>query len=210
MYKMALLPLVLLMGGCAGHDTAMVATPGLTLAAVLPPQGAINYLAERIVNDLVLHNTGLGQDQPLLVTTPVMVDDLMQTNALALQLQQGFVGALQQREFSLVDQNVAQMLSVTPQGDFILSRDWQKLPQDLQVEHLLVTTLSAAVNGMVINSRIVELGTGRVLSSSQSFVSQAELPDYLQPAERVVSRQGLLYLNAAAAQGMVTVTGEVQ
>ncbi|MGL5410752.1 MAG: FlgO family outer membrane protein, partial [Shewanella sp.] len=147
-------------------------------------------------------------DQPIVVATPVLVGDMNSTNALAQQLQQGLMTSLHSFQFNVVDLNLAEGLRVTPQGDFVLTRDWQKLSTTLPVEHLLVSTMSMTTTGMAINSRIVNINNNRVVSASQTYVTQQALANYLQLSEQVISQDGMLYRQASPGMNEVRVLGD--
>ncbi|WP_153913936.1 FlgO family outer membrane protein [Shewanella sp. TC10] len=176
----------------------------------IAPKSQINILTEKVVNELVLQNDSLRSDQPLLVTTPVRLDNFNQTDALGLQLQQGFVAAFHGHEFNLVDLNVAKALRATEQGEFILSRDWKLLPSDLPVSHVVVSTMDTTPMGLALNTRIVNVSNNRVVSAVQTFVNMSSLPGYLKPSNKVISDGGLLYRNEQAGLGNVAVLGDKQ
>jgi TolB-like protein len=161
--------------------------------AGLSPKGQINVLAEKLVNEMVVHNDSLRPDQPLLVTTPVMLSEFNDTNELGLQLQQGMIAAFHAHEFNLVDMNVSESLRSTLQGEFILSRDWQQLPADIPVSHVLVSTMSLTSEGLVLNARVVDVSNNRVVAAAQSFAANVTLSGYLQRSEKIISRDGILY-----------------
>lgn len=234
MRQFILLPIALLMAACAsetsksGDELTYTGQPtdtnswfmsepeGQTPKALsydiekvgLAPKSQVNTLAEKIVNELVLQNDSLRSDQPLLVTTPVKVDAFSQTDALGLQLQQGFVAAFHAHEFNLVDMNVANAIRATEQGEFILSRDWKLLPSDLPVSHVVVSTMATTTQGVVLNARIVNVTNNRVVSAVQTFVHTDSLPGYLSPSNKVTSENGLLYRNEQSGDGKVAVLGE--
>ncbi|MDD8058656.1 MULTISPECIES: FlgO family outer membrane protein [Shewanella] len=176
--------------------------------AGLAPKGQINVWAEKLVNELVLQNDALRSDQPLLITTPVLSNNLNATNELALQLQQGMLAAFHAREFNLVDMNVAINLRATEQGEFMLSRNWELLPSGLPVSHVLVSTMSMTPEGVVFNGRVVNVTNNRVLSAVQSFVAASSLSGYLQPSELIESRNGLLYRHEKKGDSRYTVLGD--
>jgi TolB-like protein len=161
--------------------------------AGLSPKGQINVLAEKLVNEMVVHNDSLRPNQPLLVTTPVMLSEFNDTNELGLQLQQGLIAAFHAHEFNLVDMNVSESLRSTLQGEFILSRDWQQLPADLPVSHVVVSTMSLTSEGLVLNARVVDVSNNRVVAAAQSFAANVTLSGYLQRSEKIISRDGILY-----------------
>lgn len=207
MLKRVIIPLALIMlGGCVTKPVA--APPSLVDGNGLPPTAMINHLSQRIVTELVKQNDALRSDQPIVVTTPVLVGDMDSTNAIAQQLQQGLMTSLHSFQFNVVDLNLADGLRVTANGDFILTRDWQKIATELPVEHLLVSTMSLTTNGMAINTRIVSLSNNRVVSVSQTYVTQKELANYMQPSEQVVSQNGILYRQASSGMNQVHVLGE--
>lgn len=205
MYKfIILLPLLFALGCETTTELPKASSDGYGL----PHTAAINQVSMQMVNALVRQNDGLRSDQPLIVTTPVLVNDLQTTNAFGLQFQQGLIAALHDNQFNLVDVNVSEALKVLPSGEFILSRDWQQLPADLPVEHVVVSTMSLSNSGMALTSRIVNVTNNRVVSAAQGFVNAKEMADYIRPSQKVVSEGGLLYRNSNLAEQTVSVIGE--
>ncbi len=201
MYKaLCILPLLLL--------PACSMTSPQQQAQVKSQAAPVNLLAQQLVDELVTHNDALKPTQPLLVMTPVMVEDMQSSNALASQLQQGLITAFHQRGFNLVDLNLADAVRVTLQGDFILTRDWQQLPTDIAVEHVLVTSMSQAKGEMLFNSRIVNVNNNRVLSAAGVRVQEQELPGYLAPSNKVVSKEGLLYRYESRGEDKGRIVGD--
>ncbi|MCS6133859.1 hypothetical protein G3496_02765 [Shewanella baltica] len=208
MLKRVIIPLTLIMlGGCVAKSVTPP-KPSLVDGNGLPPTAVINHLAQRIVTELVKQNDALRSDQPIVVATPVLVGDMNGTNALAQQLQQGLMTSLHSFQFNVVDLNLADGLRVAANGDFILTRDWQQLSKNLPVEHLVVSTMSPVTNGMAINTRIVNISNNRVVSASQTFVTQKELANYMQPSEQIVSQNGILYRQASPGMNEVRVLGD--
>jgi len=208
MHKVTILLLALVSSACVGNE-ALEHDPLLD-GYKLPPTRAIINMSQQIVNELVQQNDNLLFDQPLLVATPVLLTDLTTTNALGLQLQQGLIAGMHQHQFNLVDVNVGENIRVTPLGDFILTRNWERLPADIAVEHVLVTTMSLNSKGVVVNARIVDIRNNRVVSVSQGTFYASELPSYLQLSQKVVSRDGLLYRYSSRGMQAVDLIGEKQ
>ena len=197
MYKfIILLPLLFALGCETTTELPKASSDGYGL----PHTAAINQVSMQMVNALVRQNDGLRSDQPLIVTTPVLVNDLQTTNAFGLQFQQGLIAALHDNQFNLVDVNVSEALKVLPSGEFILSRDWQQL---------VVSTMSLSNSGMALTSRIVNVTNNRVVSAAQGFVNAKEMADYIRPSQKVVSEGGLLYRNSNLAEQTVSVIGEL-
>ncbi|AQS38929.1 hypothetical protein Sps_03812 [Shewanella psychrophila] len=209
MRKALVFTAALLLSACANSGEGQ-AKYNLSQGNQLPSTSAINHLSEQIVSELVEQNDELGSDQPLLVATPVLLDSFNETNAVGLQLQQGLIAALHAREFNLVDINVGDNIRVTPQGDFLLTRDWKQLPSGIAVEHVVVSTLSMNTTGLVVNSRIVNITNNRVVSASQGAFNINELPGYLKASEKITSKDGLLYRDPVGGLQQVQVIGGAQ
>jgi len=196
---------LLLLGACAQSESSDI--EARLNGNELPQRSAINHMSQQIVNELVRQNDELRPNQPLLVATPVLLDDLKRTNTIGLQLQQGFISALHDNQFSLVDINIGDNIRVTPEGDFLLTRDWKQLPTGIAVEHVLVSTMSLNTLGVVVNSRIVNVTNNRVVSASQGSFSVKDLPGYLKYSEKIVSQDGLLYRDSGIGMQEVQVRG---
>ncbi|MFV7770866.1 FlgO family outer membrane protein [Shewanella marisflavi] len=195
---------LMLLAACAANESD---TPTLQSGNSLPASSAVIHLTQQLANELVRQNDQLTPKQPLLVATPVLLDNLKTTNALGLQIQQGLIAAMHDHQFNLVDINVGENLRVTEQGELILTRDWRQLPTDLPVEHVLASTMSLNPNGMVINSRIVNVTNNRVVSVAGASVGQSELADYLSLSEKVTSQGGVLFRYSAEGQADVQIKG---
>ncbi|MFV7784368.1 FlgO family outer membrane protein [Shewanella marisflavi] len=195
---------LMLLAACAANESD---TPTLQSGNSLPASSAVIHLTQQLANELVRQNDQLTPKQPLLVATPVLLDNLKTTNALGLQIQQGLIAAMHDHQFNLVDINVGENLRVTEQGELILTRDWRQLPTDLPVEHVLASTMSLNPNGVVINSRIVNVTNNRVVSVAGASVGQSELADYLSLSEKVTSQGGVLFRYSAEGQADVQIKG---
>ncbi len=209
MHKTTVFLAALLLSACATSDVHE-SHSHLSAGNQLPATSAINHMSEQIVTELVEQNDELSSKQPLLVATPVLLDSFNKTNAVGLQLQQGLIAALHARQFNLVDINVGDNIRVTPDGDFLLTRDWKQLPSGIAVEHVVVSTMSINSNGVVVNSRIVNVTNNRVVSASQGAFGINELPGYLKSSEKVTSNDGLLYRDSQRGLQEVQVIGGVQ
>ncbi|WP_028765239.1 FlgO family outer membrane protein [Shewanella colwelliana] len=198
---------LVLLGACSSQDAIQ---DHFIDGNSLPSNSAVNYLTQQIANELVRQNDQLTSKQALLVATPVLLDDLTTTNPLGLQIQQGLITAMHDHQFNLVDLNVGENVSVTNEGELLLTRDWRKLPADLPVEHVLVSTMSLSMDMLVVNSRIVNVTNNRVVSAAASSVGVAQLPGYLRMAEKVTSKDGKLHRNSQPGQADIQIIGANQ
>lgn len=97
------------------------------------------------------------------------------TNYLGLAVGESFVHQLHMFGFNAIDFKVADYIRVTPEGDFILSRDFLELRQKISVNYVLVGSLVDQGDGHQINARIVDIHSKAILASGQTFIPQHEL-----------------------------------
>ncbi|MGB0893964.1 MAG: FlgO family outer membrane protein [Parashewanella sp.] len=168
---------------------------------------AIHQLANEIAFSLSQDSVLIASDGGLLVTAPVFVEDFNQTSFFSSVLQQSLMSALTKIGVQVLDINVADAVRVTKKGALILTRDWQRIPSNLSVGQVLVSTISLNKSGMLINSRIVNTSNNEVVVAVQSQVSANELNDYLAPAEKIVVKDGVIFRNSQQAQGRVKQIG---
>ncbi|USD38599.1 FlgO family outer membrane protein [Ferrimonas sp. SCSIO 43195] len=158
----------------------------------LPHSSALIHLSARIAEDLERNHDLLNKRQLIAVTTPVWLNNINASGRLPRQLGEGLLSALHQRGFNLVELNSSKQIRVSEQGNLILSRDYQRLEANLPVNQVLVATLSQDSDGVIINTRLVDIANNRVVSTSQAFLSWQESAGYLEPSYSVTEQQGQL------------------
>ncbi|MCL1076598.1 hypothetical protein D5R81_00165 [Parashewanella spongiae] len=193
MRRLALLLLIGAMCGCAankGRDYQFVES---MQNSKHKPVVVIHKLTQEIATNLIEQSDLFAIDTPVVIATPVLSNDFTSTTSLSSQLQQGLIAGFKMHGYQVIDVNVAEALRVTSTGDFILSRDWKLLPQDQNVEHIVVSSIDMDTRGIIINSRIVNLTDNHVLSAVQSRTPAKMLAEYLALSEKVVVRDGNIY-----------------
>ncbi|GAA4890655.1 FlgO family outer membrane protein [Ferrimonas pelagia] len=169
----------------------------------LPPQGAINALADRIAVDLMRHHSDRDGEPVLAITTPVMLDEYERSSAFSLQLGEAMVAALHQQGMQVVDLNGSDRVRIGERGNLLLSRDVTQLSSEMSVDQVLVATVARSRDGVQIHSRILSVANNRVLSASQGQVPWQQLPAFFRPAGLVSMEQGRLYRHADGGRGTV-------
>ncbi|MBY5992922.1 FlgO family outer membrane protein [Ferrimonas balearica] len=195
--------LALALAGCATGPEAPDWPAAEADGKPLPPQGALNDLAQAIARDLVRHHDNLDTTQLTAVTTPVMLEQFEQSSLFARQLGEALLAALHQQGLNLVDLNGSDRVRITEQGNLMLSRDFESLASQLPVDQVVVATVATSRDSVQIHSRLISVANRRVLSASQSSVPWQSLPQYFSPAQRVSLEQGRLYRHDQAGRGGV-------
>ena len=187
--------LVLFTAACAHHNHThdkhqFVASETNKLTHSKAP---ILRLADELAHELTEQSSLFAEDVPVVVMAPVMAKNFNETTNFSAALQQSLMTALKMRNYQVTDVNVTDNLRVTPKGEFMLARDWQVLPHNLSVEHVIVTTVDLNKSGVVLNSRVVDLNDNSVLSAAEATMPVTEFSSYIALSNKVVVRDGVIY-----------------
>lgn len=185
--------------GCSSYeDNAFANNPAIgithtpqTQSRTLGREGfhAFSSQIASVLDELVAFNQGLSETQLIVVATPVLLSELTKTNAVGLVLQDSLMTGLQHRAFTVIDANMSPKLKVTPAGDFMLTRDWTQLSSSLMVDHALVSTMSVTPEGLILNMRLLNIASRRLMSSAQAFFRYDELAGFMTPPEQTLLQQ---------------------
>ncbi len=170
-------------------------------------KSSVLRLADELAHELTQQNEMFGPDVPTVVLTPVMVSDFSKTSNFSDALQQSLMTALKMRGFQVTDVNVTDALKVSSDGEFMLARDWQLLPHNLAVEHVVVTTIDLNRTGVVLNSRVVDVNNNNVLSAAEATMPASDFSQYIAASDKVVVRDGVIFRYSKTGQESVRQLG---
>ncbi|WP_028116663.1 FlgO family outer membrane protein [Ferrimonas senticii] len=180
---------LLLLGGC---QTTYQGSSPLIAGNHLPPQGQLNLLSDQLAAQLRFQFDKQLPSLPLAVTTPVPVTDFEHSGHFAQVLEQALISSLPKRGFTVIELNSSETVRVSGDGNLLLSRRAEQLPQPQGVEQVLVTSFSLNANGIHLFSRVIQLTDNRVLSSAQSTLAWSQLPNQFYQQRSVANLGGKL------------------
>lgn len=183
--------LLALSTGCTG--TAESTTRNTAYTSSEEPGLELNRLVSLLADRLFQNK--LGQPSvfsPVAVTSFVNLSNLDSTNWLGQQIAEDLVHELHRRGEVVFDYKLTGSIKVTPEGDFVFSRDWTELAKRVPVSRVLTGTMSRNDKGIVINARIVSLKTHMVEATAQAFVPSSLLKGGLDSGRAVTVTKGMI------------------
>ncbi|PJG59993.1 FlgO family outer membrane protein [Aeromonas cavernicola] len=135
----------------------------------------LNWLVARMADQLMERKSLTTITEPIAVASFVDLDTLQDTNWMGQQIEESFIYELNRRGEVVVDFKLTGSIKVTPQGDFVLSRNYKELSSRLPISRILVGTFSRNQQGILVNARIIDLRTKMVETSAQSLIPQQYL-----------------------------------
>lgn len=148
------------------------------LAVAHQPQsydGVADQLADQLVAQIGTRQFDDGFSQ-LGLTRWVMADSLQlphphdAVTSLSHQLSESLYVHLQERNVRLIDYRAQDFVSLSEDGSTLLSRDPEQLNQQPALDWVLVGTMAPEQGGVVVNLRIIERTSQRVLAAANRFV----------------------------------------
>ena len=110
-------------------------------------------------------------------------DDLVSVNPLGNLLAENFIFELQQNGIPVVDYKVAQNVMVLANGDYVFSRNREQLNMDV-MSHVLTGSIIYNKQGLVVNARVVDLESKRVVSASKKVIPYFVLDAIIPASEK--------------------------
>ncbi|WP_165726483.1 FlgO family outer membrane protein [Pseudoalteromonas sp. SA25] len=105
------------------------------------------------------------------VTTLVDLDSsLTKSNQLGNQISETLIHQLQKFGYGVVDFKTTQTIDVNSRGDFAFSRDIENLSEEQMASHVLAGTLIYRHDAVVVNTRVINAHTKKIVASSRKLI----------------------------------------
>ncbi len=159
------------------------------------PQAAVNvnHYVQSMMHDLVANLDLVNPQMVIGMTSFVYLDGPYdQTDLLGNQLSESFMHEVHQFGLGVIDFKTTDYIRVTPQGDFVFSRDFMDLKEEQPIEYVLGGTLVRHQGGTLINARLVSVASKKVAATAQGFIPQQVVDALYQSggSEKLLLKQG--------------------
>jgi len=161
-------------------DSAILSFRGATLAPnpyryepilIQPsgtPSGQFNsgliFLAEQIDRNVSPDDRQL----PTVFNTIVNLNDLSETSPFGRLVGEHLIHELQVRGWPVSDIRLSKDLIINGSGEFSLSRDLKRIREVMPAVNVVTGTYMSTRDGVLLNIRVLNLETGRIVSSAQT------------------------------------------
>jgi len=159
-------------GFAQGENTIEINGGNMT-SEYVAPVGSNGMVDDKIVElaDSLLSSSRIAQADMgnIAITSFVNLHNLSRTSSFGRTLAETFFNELFIRGFNVADFRGQNALSVNPTGEFFITRDVKKINKKVVNSYVLVGTFSAIDKKVVINARIMDNQTGRVVASAKTY-----------------------------------------
>ncbi|MCK5679382.1 hypothetical protein KAI46_01055 [bacterium] len=122
----------------------------------------VGIISERLVKQVP---PDIERPVVLVVTSFVQLDDFSKTSRLGLLLAEQLLSRLAGQGFLLRETRMKNIFYQSPGGEFVLSREFSKVAQDLDARLVLLGTYLEARDHVLLNTRLVDFQKQAVIAS---------------------------------------------
>lgn len=133
----------------------------------------INHYVRGMMHQLVENMQHVNNTTPLGVASFVHLDsDLQKTDIFGQQLAESFIHEVHKFGIPVLDYKTTDYFRVSPSGDFVFTRDFMELSNEVPVRYVLTGTMTKHANGYLVNARIIGIQSKVVVASAQQLVPE--------------------------------------
>lgn len=135
---------------------------------------------EQMAVDIQQDLKGTQVDSEIVVASFVYLDSALQPRGqLGNQLAENFINDLQQIGLPVSDHKLTGTLDMNGAGDFVFSRDTSQISNLMEIGYVFSGTMQKNSRGVIVNARLMNFNTKRVIASSSKFIPDILLENIL-------------------------------
>lgn len=112
--------------------------------------------------------------ESIALTSFVNLHNFNSTSHFGRTISEAFFDELYLRGFSVSDFRGQEAISINANGEYLLTRDVKKLNKEVSSEHALVGTYTVFEKKVLINARIVEIMSGKIVASARANYAKVD------------------------------------
>ena len=145
------------------------------------PLVTLDNYARNLVHELMANHHRVEEQAMVAVTDLAFVEsDLQQGSVFSNHLSEAIIYDLHLFGVPVLDFKVTDYIRVTDKGDFVLSRDFSELSAELPIKYVVTGTITTHQAGVMLNARLIQIDSKRVISAARTFVPAAVYNAILQ------------------------------
>jgi TolB-like protein len=125
-------------------------------------------------------------ENTFIVTSFTNLNKLSETTAFGRLVAENTIHELQVRKWKVFEVRLTKDVVINETGEFSLSRDIKKIRELYKVGGIVTGTYSIAGNQVIVNSRVIDINSGLVVSSAQVYMPINWFTDSLLYSEDLV------------------------
>jgi len=126
-------------------------------------EGTINSLATQM-----MRNKKMDTSKPVLITSFVRLDNFKKTTEFGRIVSESMINEMSNRGFNVIEYRGQMAVSINERGEYFITRNPYKLKDQIPNTYVVVGTYSRQYGKVMLNARVIDNITGRIISSARS------------------------------------------
>lgn len=126
-------------------------------------EGTINSLATQM-----MRNQKMSTNKPVLITSFVELNNFKQTSEFGRVVSESLINEMSNRGFNIIEYRGQMAVSVNEKGEYFITRNPHKLKDKVPSTYVVVGTYSRQFGKVMLNARVMDNITGKIITSARS------------------------------------------
>ena len=171
--------LLFFMSGCSykdkevqnEHEKVETMKDGMSVANYKQENITLQNSLEATISSLatqIMTNKKLDTTKPVLITSFVRLDQFKTTSEFGRVVGESLIDELSNRGFNIIEFRGQMAVSINDKGEYFLSRKPNEIKNEVPSTYIVVGTYSRQNGKVILNARVIDNITGKVISSARS------------------------------------------
>ena len=116
----------------------------------------------------IMQNKKLDTNKPVLITSFVRLDKLKETSEFGRVIGESLINELSNRGFNIIEFRGQMAVSINDKGEYFISRKPHEIKGSALSTYIVVGTYSRQSGKVILNARIIDNITGKIISSARA------------------------------------------
>ncbi|MFK2823696.1 FlgO family outer membrane protein [Malaciobacter sp. WC5094] len=126
-------------------------------------EGTINSLATQM-----MRNQKLATNKPVIITSFVRLDQFKKTTEFGRIVSESLINELSNKGFNIIEFRGQLAVSVDDKGEYFITRKVRQMKGKTPNTYVVVGTYSRQYKKVILNARVIDNITGRIITSARS------------------------------------------
>lgn len=135
-------------------------------------EGTISSLATQM-----MRNKKMTTNKPVLITSFVRLDSFKKTSEFGRVVSESMIDELSNRGYNIIEFRGQMAVSVNDKGEYFITRKTNKLKDKVPNTYVVVGTYSRQYGKVMLNARVLDNVTGKIISSSRATYDHGLMND---------------------------------
>lgn len=137
-------------------------------------EGTINSLATQL-----MRNQKIVSMKPMIITSFVKLNQFEKTTEFGRVVSESLINELSSKGFNVIEFRGQLAVSINDQGEYFITRKIQKLKGRTPNTYVVVGTYSRQLKKIILNARIIDNITGKIITSARATYVHGKYNDCL-------------------------------